>query len=841
MSKKVFISYSHRDEDHREDFGDHLSMMQRNGVIECWHDRKIHVSDDWKNEIDQNLESADIIIFLVSPSFLASEYCFDVEVKRAMERQKEGTAQIISIVVRPCDWEDCEFSKFQAAPKDAKPITRWEDRDEAWLNVVQSIKKHINEFKPKLEIQTGIEVLTGPSQENLEWLSDTEIVLTHRRVDRVLLEGIFVVPDVELESTNDLVNIKSANYMLNHMGHYLISGEEQQGKTSLLKYIYRSSLKKGYLPVYINAPEVKKASVEEEIKKRLGSQYVNLDYDTFLSHKEIMVLVDNIDEIGLNKKFKSAFLDQLNKITQFTFVTCHSSYSYISGDIPSLDEHERVELLGLGNKKREELIQKWISLGVEESIEEKELYSKCDELKNNLNTVIKKNIVPPKPIYVLMLLQMFEANSKLDLELTSFGHCYQQLIYQSFDNANISKQDFDKYLNVLTELAWKIFTSQEELNLSQIDIFFKKYNEVYLPVKREKVLKKLIEHAVLRDNGLTVGFKYPYIYYFFVGKKIAESYSENLETRDQFEELLKKLHREDFANILIFITHHTKEPWVLKNIKTVLQTLFEQQDEARLDKKQLSFMDDFMKSIPELIVEQREIQKERDEQNENLDRIERSTEIEESEPLDILASINKTFKGMEVAGQIIRNRHATLTRQAMEDLAKVSASAGLRFLDYFIKINDAAKNEILKLISAQLAEHPNLSNKEIEKEAENVYLHLTYGVINAFTRKIASSIGSKDALEVYRQVDKRAGTPAFNLIRQAIELQFNKSIDIDQISECVKSLHGNEVCLRILKEMIIQHIYLFPVDYKEKQQLSELLCISVQGQRWMDMKKAGKG
>lgn len=841
MSKKVFISYSHRDEDHREDFGDHLSMMQRNGVIECWHDRKIHVSEDWKNEIDENLESADIIIFLVSSSFLASDYCFDVEVKRAMERQEEGTAQIISIVVRPCDWEDCEFSKFQAAPKDAKPITKWTDRDEAWLNVVQSIKKYINEFKPKLEIQTEIEVLTGPSQENLEWLSDTEIVLTHRRVDRVLLEGIFVVPDIELESSNDLVNIKSANYMLNHMGHYLISGEEQQGKTSLLKHIYRDSLKRGYLPVYINAPEVKKASVEQEIMKRLSSQYVNLDYDTFLSHKEIILLVDNIDEIGLNKKFKSEFLDKLNKITPFTFVTCHSSYSYISGDIPSLDEHERVELLGLGNKKREELIQKWISLGVEESIEEKELYSKCDDLKNNLNTVIKKNIVPPKPIYVLMLLQMFEANSKLDLELTSFGHCYQQLIYQSFDNANISKQDFDKYLNVLTEFAWKIFTSQAEPNSFQIDTFFKKYNEVYLPVEREKVLKKLIEHAVLSDNGLTVGFKYPYIYYFFVGKKIAESYSEEHETRDQFEGLLKKLHREDFANILIFITHHTKEPWVLKNIKKVLQTLFEQQDEARLDRKQLSFMDDFMKSIPELVVEQREIQKERDEQNESLDRLERSTEVEESEPLDILANINKTFKGMEVAGQIIRNRHATLTRQAMEDLVKVSASAGLRFLDYFIKINDAAKNEILKLISAQLAEHPNLSNKEIEKEAENVYLHLTYGVINGFTRKVASSIGSKDALEVYRRVDKLAGTPAFNLIRQAIELQFNKSIDIVQISECVKSLRGNEVCLRILKEMIIQHIYLFPVDYKEKQQLSELLSISVQGQRWMDMKKTGKG
>ena len=252
-------------------------------------------------------------------------------------------------------------------------------------------------------------------------------------------------------------------------------------------------------------------------------------------------------------------------------------------------------------------------------------------------------------------------------------------------------------------------------------------------------------------------------------------------------------------------------------------------------------MSEFMKAIPELIIEQREIQNERDKQNERLDQMKRNSDDKDEVELDILANINKTFKGMEIAGQIIRNRHATLTRDAMEELAKTGANAGLRFLEYFIKISDAAKKEIVKLISTHLSEHPNLTNREIEKQAENAYLHLTYGVINGITRKIASSVGSKEALEVYREMEKNVGTPAFHLIRQAIELQFNKSINIEHISSCVKQLKDNQVCLRILKEMVIQHIYLFPVDYKEKQQLSHLLGISVQGQRWMDTKKTGKG
>ena len=377
--------------------------------------------------------------------------------------------------------------------------------------------------------------------------------------------------------------------------------------------------------------------------------------------------------------------------------------------------------------------------------------------------------------------------------------------------------------------------------MHQLGEFFTSYSKTYLPVDKEKVLKKLVGHSILSSNGIEVGFKYPYIYYFFVGKKIAESYRDSESTQAKVQDLLEKLHREDFANILIFITHHTKDSWVLHEIKSILTSLFIDQNEATLDKEQLSFMSDFMKGIPELIIEQREIQNERDKQNERLDEIERKVDGDDETQLDILANINKTFKGMEIAGQIIRNRHATLTRHDIEDLAKTGANTGLRFLEYFIKITDTAKNEIVKLISNHLSEHPNLSNKEIEKQAENAYLHLTYGVINSFTRKIASSIGSKEALEGYREMEKNVGTPAFLLIRQAIELQFNKSINIEHISNCVKDLKDNQVCLRILKEMVIQHVYLFPVNYKEKQQLSHLLGISVQGQRLMDTKKTGKG
>lgn len=843
MSTKVFISYAHKDENYKESLVEHMSGLIRAGLIHEWNDRKIIAGQHWEDSISEHLESSELIVFLISSAFMNSDYCMGVEVDKALSMHKEKKAQLIPIIIRPVDWADSELSKLQGLPKDALAISSWSNEDEAWVNVISGLKKHIQEFQPKdISLPEKKPDSIKPSEYILNWLSDTEIVLTHRKVNQVNLDDIYVTPDIELESKDNLVDIKSSSYLHKELGHFIISGEEQQGKTSLLKYLYKKLLQKDYLPIYIDAFSVKKSSIEQVISKALQMQYENMDYTTYSKSGKAIILIDNLDNIGLNLKFKNIFLNDITTLTQNTFITCHSSYNYVYGEIPALNEHQRIEMLSLGNKKREELVKKWISLGVEENIEDYELYSKCDDLKSRLNIIIKKNIVPPKPIYVLMLLQMFEANAQLNLDLTSYGHCYQQLIYQSFDKAKILKNDFDKYLNVLTELSWGIFKEKDELKNNELEIFFENYNKKFLPVDKDEVLGKLVGHSILCNNGIKIGFKYPYIYYFFVGKKIAESYRDNDETKDKVEYLLAKLHREDFANILIFITHHTKDSWVLNEIKMVLSKLFDNQTEAILDNNQLSFMADFMKAIPELILEQREIQNERDSHNERLDTLERKeNNNDESESLDILANINQTFKGMEIAGQIIRNRHATLTRDAMEDLARTGANAGLRFLEYFIKMSDMAKNEIIKLISNHLSEYPNLTNREIEKQAETAYLHLTYGIINGVTRKIASSIGSKEALEVYRDMEKKIGTPAFLLIRQAIELQFNKSISIEHISNCVKELKDNQVCLRILKEIVIQHIYMFPVEYKEKQQLSQLLGVSVQGQRIMDMKKIGKG
>ena len=146
---RLFYSYSHKDDLLREQLETHLKLLQRQGLIQPWHDRRILPGDEWVKEIDDNLNRADIILLLVSADFIASDYCYEIEVKRAMERHETGEARVIPIILRPVDWRGTPFNKLSWLPQNGEPVTQWRDRDAAWLNVETGIKDAITAMKAR--------------------------------------------------------------------------------------------------------------------------------------------------------------------------------------------------------------------------------------------------------------------------------------------------------------------------------------------------------------------------------------------------------------------------------------------------------------------------------------------------------------------------------------------------------------------------------------------------------------------------------------------------------------------------------------------------------------------
>jgi hypothetical protein len=138
---QLFYSYSHADEALRDRLDKHLSALKRSGVISEWHDRKILPGDDFDATINEHLEKADIVLFLVSADFLASSYISDIEVSRAMERHQKGEARVIPIILQPVDLGGVPFEHLQRLPKDGLAVTEWPNQEAALSNIALGIRR----------------------------------------------------------------------------------------------------------------------------------------------------------------------------------------------------------------------------------------------------------------------------------------------------------------------------------------------------------------------------------------------------------------------------------------------------------------------------------------------------------------------------------------------------------------------------------------------------------------------------------------------------------------------------------------------------------------------------
>ncbi|MFL6449261.1 MAG: tetratricopeptide repeat protein [Bryobacteraceae bacterium] len=175
---QVFISYAHGDEALRAELVKHLTQLRNDGLIQEWHDRQLRGGTEWAGNIDDNLNSAHIIVLLVSPDFLASRYCYDLELKRALQRHERGEARLVPVILRPCDWTSAPFGKISALPRDGKPVVDWPSQDHGFLNVVEGLRLIVDELRPSVDLR-GSEKTSGQwSKRNIPRPSKRAVAIT---------------------------------------------------------------------------------------------------------------------------------------------------------------------------------------------------------------------------------------------------------------------------------------------------------------------------------------------------------------------------------------------------------------------------------------------------------------------------------------------------------------------------------------------------------------------------------------------------------------------------------------------------------------------------------------
>ncbi|ANL35138.1 toll/interleukin-1 receptor domain-containing protein [Rhizobium phaseoli] len=140
MAVTAFISYSHADSKHLDRLHKHMAQLLRDEVFETWSDHAIVAGSKLDNEVFAALRSSQVFIALISPDYLASNYCYDKEFEEAQKMEADGKLHIVPVIVEPCDWLNSPFSKLMALPKDGKPISEWTNENVAYLNIIQGLR-----------------------------------------------------------------------------------------------------------------------------------------------------------------------------------------------------------------------------------------------------------------------------------------------------------------------------------------------------------------------------------------------------------------------------------------------------------------------------------------------------------------------------------------------------------------------------------------------------------------------------------------------------------------------------------------------------------------------------
>lgn len=144
MPIEVFISSAHKDRKLRDELAEHLSNLRNQRVITDWFDGDIVEGTEWELQIHTHLRTAQVILLLISSSFLASKFCYSTELTEAIARHDAGQARVIPIILRPTDWTGTPFAKLQVLPAYGKPVSQWRSHDEAFADVVRGIRRAID-------------------------------------------------------------------------------------------------------------------------------------------------------------------------------------------------------------------------------------------------------------------------------------------------------------------------------------------------------------------------------------------------------------------------------------------------------------------------------------------------------------------------------------------------------------------------------------------------------------------------------------------------------------------------------------------------------------------------
>ena len=700
----------------------------------------------------------------------------------------------------------------------------------------------VNDLRPFRRFQ-----LSADMQQSLD---DPGIDLRHRDKGTLKLRDVFLYPDlVEISDSRERFGQRVAGEgvrdLLGPNAKLLITGDTESGKSCLAKILFLDLLENGVVPIFLDSTRKPPSGdrlygfIEEVFSEQYGPKLTN-DY-TQLDKSDRAIIIDDFHKLQLNSLQKKDLLKRLSAFANRLVVFSHD----ISSDLEEIADpsrlpeglgeiaHYRIQPFGFAGRNK--LAQRWMLLG--EGVDPRDItfIRNLDRINETLNTLVGKNYVPSYPVYVLSVLQALDTSTPVDFTASTHGYFYELFIKTSLARGR-SNIDFDIIASYLAFLAYQLWTKKSTV-IS--DIEFRTIHESYethYAIRRsyESFKRQLLAQNILVSLNGSIRFKYSYLYNYFVASYLRDHITDP-RILATVTDICRAVHVESNSNILLFLAHLSKDPVVIEELLSASEDLYSDHRPADLQ-DDIIFLTDLGLTLPDTTYEETDPQANREEILAEIDRTnppndggidlpldEDEADIDMDDPL---VKFVTALRQLEILGQVLKNFPGSLEGTVKLRIARECYRLGLRSLSVAFGTIKSEQMEILKLMAKLIRErHPNFTQTEVDSRARETLIGLAHALSYSMIKRTAISVSSRDLTRTFEWLLEESPTPAYKLINSALELDNQTDFPIQSINLVASDFEVSPLPLSVLRQLVVTHFQLFPVDFKIKQSVCDTLGI----------------
>ena len=705
------------------------------------------------------------------------------------------------------------------------------------------------------------------TEEFARWLEDPGASYQHPAKPDLRLKDIYVFPNLkqfELKKNSELLygSIIEGRDLLKTIGSkrkVILFGQHQSGKTTLTKILLLDFYNKDFTPVLVSGDqisrgELKIAAFDDLVENQFQRQYNNPLLPQFqqLDRDKVVVIVDDVDHAALNAKGRLKLLEELSKHYERVILLADDvvkleEIAASSDGAEVLTRFEQFDILQFGHLLRNKLITQWYSIGSEFESDPQETTRRIHHAEKLVTALLGKNYLPHFPVFILSLIQAQDSTSRPNTTAGTYGSLYEALITNALTSKSTAG-NLDLRMTYLSELAYMMFsTGHKRISDDEWELFHRKYCDKFqIRPSRDTLKKEFAQQGLVEFRDEKFGFRHSASYYYFVARYLRDNLSDP-SIKTLVSGLLPELHKQENASIWLFLTHLSKDPFLVETVVSHANKIYKDLQVARFE-DDVEFLQAFADNVEKIVLKDmsfEELQEERLRKldapkalSTDLDDVDESAD-EPNELLRMLSDLNLALRTLEILGQLVKNFPGSLRGADKMRLVEECYHLGLRCITMMFGVfNKDVLNFIDLVVDRVIDKHPEVRDRDdLKNRVRQFMFWMVEGAAFAVIKRISQAVGHSQLSETYRDVRAKSDTNAVALIDMSIRLD-NLGFPDQELQDLAKRFEKNIFSGRILQQLTVQHFYLFPTDYDTKQKICNALDIEIKGLRGIDVKSS---